>query len=167
MLESLLRASNLFYLNPPAIGFETKDRNAHAFRLINAWCSPKKGLAWLDNMYYASEAWNAGNCVKVLGYIPYVGALVGLYRIYQATQKKWVPTDNILDKKWSHIARGCVEVALGIIGYSGLPLLIFDIAVTILHGCQSRVREKAVILKAIQEMAPSLTSGCSLLDQMI
>lgn len=72
--------------------------------------------------------------VKILSYIPGVGTFVGLYRIYQAMNVKWISPDKWNEKKQAHIIRGTVELLS--LGFAGPLFLILDIFKTVFDHCR-------------------------------
>lgn len=152
-----------YYVNPPAIGFQTPKRNAAVWYLKNyekkdVEVKPdqedtfglKAVIASLGrmitglNMSMARDDMETEFALRIFSYFPVTGAFSGLYHLYQAALKQWEPTENWNEKRWAHIARGSVEVLT--LGFAGGVFLILDIFMTIYHGCQSekRVREAIV-----------------------
>jgi hypothetical protein len=69
----------------------------------------------------AKSALKIANILKVVGYIPLIGTLLGIARILRAAKT----TKDDLPNKFNHIARGCVELLS-----LGFLLLIPDLILT-------------------------------------
>lgn len=76
----------------------------------------------------ARNAWKVANLVKVLGYIPLLGTLIGINRLARAVQAD----KNDLPNRCNHIVRGCVELLS-----LGALLLIPDLILTCYRGYQT------------------------------
>lgn len=123
-----------YYANPPAFGFEcfnTKCFNANIRVAAERWYVENQG-ARVENGTIES-AIKTANVVKMLGWIPFVGALVGLYRIYHATQSTaWYPhPGREIEEKNTHIARGVTEVLT--LGFTGIVFAVVDLGMTYYH----------------------------------
>lgn len=138
----------------PAFGFETASCNAQEYyedMYRNAYDSKRKQYAELspgqdfplsdrdvNNICRnsAKTASKVANIVKVLGYIPLVGTLIGLSRISRASNA----SHEALPNKFNHTVRGCIELCS-----LGFLLLIPDLILTGYRAYQARSADSSVL----------------------
>lgn len=107
----------------PALGFETTICNANAYLGKENFYDLKENISSKEqDATYRNFRVNR-NIIKIVGYIPIIGTIVGLFRIalMQDTENKFHKLPNVKN----HMIRGCIEVcSLGIL------LLIPDLIIT-------------------------------------
>lgn len=118
--------------NPPAFGFETKSCNAEERYWDNYICTSKSPEERAVTKFVRSDLdprkmYRDENLLKVAGYIPLIGTIVGIIRLVLTNINSKLPEKGgkPLANKYKHITRGCIELTS-----CGFLLLIPDLIVT-------------------------------------